>query len=90
MRHLLLGLLSVTVAACSTPTRYDVVIRNGTIYDGSGGEPIRGDVAINGDTIVVVGDIGSGVGATEIDAQGPGRRPGVHQHVELGRDAAAG
>jgi len=76
MRHLLLGILTVTVAACSTPTRYDVVIRNGTIYDGSGGEPIRGDVAVNDDTIVVVGDIGSAVGATEIDAQGLAVAPG--------------
>lgn len=76
MRLLILALISMTLASCASPTRYDIVIRNGTIYDGSGGAPIRGDVAINGDTIVVVGDIGSATGKTEIDAAGLAVAPG--------------
>jgi len=66
----------VALSACSSPTRYDIVIRNGTIYDGSGSEPVQGDVAINGDTIVAVGDIGQAVGTTEIDAAGLVVAPG--------------
>lgn len=55
---------------------YDVVIRNGTIYDGSGGPPIRGDVAVHGDSIVAVGDIGPARGELEIDATGMAVAPG--------------
>lgn len=54
---------------------YDVVIRGGTIFDGSGGEPRSGDVAIAGDTIAVVGRV-EGRGASEIDARGMAVAPG--------------
>src|SRR6185369_11754572 len=36
------------------PPEYDILIRNGTIYDGSGGAPFVGDVAIKGDSIAAV------------------------------------
>lgn len=68
--------LLTALCACSASTRYDIVIRNGTIYDGSGGAPMQGDVAVNGDTIVAVGDIGSATGSTEIDATGLAVAPG--------------
>jgi N-acyl-D-amino-acid deacylase len=54
----------------------DVVLRGGTIYDGSGGEPVVGDVAIDGDSIVAVGDIGDLEGATEVDVTGRAVAPG--------------
>ena len=63
-------------SACAAPTQYDVVIRNGTVYDGSGGAPVIADVAINGDTIVSVGAIGDATGRTEIDAKGLAVAPG--------------
>lgn len=66
----------MTIAACAAPTQYDIVIRNGTVYDGSGSAPIAGDVAINGDTIAAVGAIGSARGRTEIDAKGLVVAPG--------------
>ena len=66
----------MTIAACAAPTEYDIVIRNGTVYDGSGSAPIVGDVAINGDTIAAVGAIGSATGRTEIDAKGLAVAPG--------------
>src|SRR3546814_10126959 len=47
----------------------DLVIRNGTIYDGTGGDPFQGDVAIAGDRIVAIGKF-DGQGAEEIDATG--------------------
>jgi len=76
MRIMAVSLSLVALAACSSPTRYDIVIRNGTIYDGSGSEPVQGDVAINGDTIVAVGDIGQAIGTTEVDAAGLAVAPG--------------
>src|SRR5678810_480143 len=41
------------------PDEYDVVIHNGTIYDGSGGPPFVGSVAIQGDTIAAVTEAGT-------------------------------
>ncbi|NNK48262.1 MAG: D-aminoacylase, partial [Gemmatimonadetes bacterium] len=66
----------MAVAACGAPQEYDVVIRDGTIYDGSGAEPYRGDVAIQGDSIAAVGNLGRAVGTTEIDATGLAVSPG--------------
>ena len=54
----------------------DVVIRNGTIYDGSGGEPYAADVAIDGDTIAAVMPAYDGHGDHEIDARGLAVAPG--------------
>jgi len=69
----------------ASANEYDVIIRNGMIYDGSGSAPYKGDVAIQQDRIAAVGDLGDARGKTEIDAAGKARVPGVHQHVELGR-----
>jgi N-acyl-D-amino-acid deacylase len=66
----------MALSACAPPTQYDVVVRNGVIYDGTGGDPITGDVAINGDTIAAVGAIGDAAGRTEIDAKGLAVAPG--------------
>jgi N-acyl-D-amino-acid deacylase len=77
MRLLAAGILTMfAVPACSSGPDYDIVIRHGTIYDGSGGNPIQGDVAIKGDTIAAVGAIGAGKGLTEIDATGLAVAPG--------------
>lgn len=55
---------------------YDLIIRNGTLYDGSGNPPITGDVAINGDRIVTVGKLADAAGKTEFDAKGLAVAPG--------------
>lgn len=55
---------------------YDVVIRNGTIYDGRGGRPYAGDVALRDDTIAAVGSLGRARGRQEIDATGLAVAPG--------------
>ncbi|HSP14034.1 MAG TPA: D-aminoacylase [Thermoanaerobaculia bacterium] len=68
--------LALGCATTRVPARYDAVIRNGLIYDGSGSAPRRGDVAITGDTIAAVGDIGSARGSIEIDAHGRAVAPG--------------
>ena len=68
-------LLIVSVVASAQQFEYDVVIRNGSIYDGSGGDPVKGDVAIRGDRIVAVGTV-TGKGRTEVDAKGMAVAPG--------------
>ena len=64
------------LTACAAPAQYDVVLRNGTIYDGSGSPPFVGDLAMNGDLIVGIGDLGRAEGRTEIDATGLAVAPG--------------
>mgnify|MGYP001827260460 FL=1 len=71
-----LAIAVVFSVGCGTPDEYDVVLRSGTVYDGSGGDPFVGDVAINGDTIVALGELGRAVGRTEIDATGLAVAPG--------------
>lgn len=67
MKYLTL-LTLVLLAACTAGPEYDVILRNGTIYDGSGSAPFVGDVAILGDIIAAIGDLKSSRGKTEIDA----------------------
>ena len=55
---------------------YDVVVRNGTVYDGSGSEGFIADVAISGDRIAKIGPKLSGKGKKEIDAAGMAVAPG--------------
>ena len=54
---------------------HDILIRNGTIYDGSGGAPFVADVAINGDTITEIGQV-DGRARQTIDAAGLAVAPG--------------
>lgn len=70
-------LLAATLAlsACSSPD-YDVIIRGGTVYDGSGDAPVTADVGLRADTIAAVGDLSAASGATEIDAEGLAVAPG--------------
>ena len=63
---------------------FDLVIRNGTIVDGLGGDPYRGDVAVSDGVIVAVGSV-DGTGAREIDATGLLVTPGfvdLHTHYD--------
>jgi N-acyl-D-amino-acid deacylase len=54
----------------------DLIIRNGVLYDGGGGAPFHGDVAILGDTIVAVGPRIAVRGREEMDAAGLAVAPG--------------
>jgi len=56
-RILLVSLLSIALLYCSGPATYDLVLRNGTLVDSSGGTSFQGDIAINGvDTVLPFGD----------------------------------
>ena len=71
-----LCLAALSACSFSPGEQYDVILRGGTIYDGSGGPPVVGDVAIRGDSIVAVGDVGSAGAATELDVTGLAVAPG--------------
>ncbi len=63
-------------AAPPAPPRYDIVIRGGTVYDGSGGRPFVADVAVKGDRIVAIGPHLHGRGSSEVNARGKAVSPG--------------
>src|SRR5437588_145879 len=72
------GLLATSAAAPphKSAADYSVIIHGGTIYDGSGGAPYVGDVALKGDKIVYVGQHAAGRAARTIDATGKAVSPG--------------
>ena len=55
---------------------YDLILRNGTIYDGSGAEGAPGDLAINGEHIAALGHLKEDHGRREIDLHGLALAPG--------------
>ena len=76
---LLLGLAGLLLGGpgeAQPPAAYDVIIRGGTIYDGRGGAPYVGDVAISGDRIARVARRIPGRGRREVDARGLAVAPG--------------
>ncbi len=74
-------------------TRCDIAFRNATIVDGTGAAGFAGDVAVNGDRIAAVGDLGGMAAGREVDCAGAVLAPGfidVHTHDDralLMRDA---
>ncbi|MCB9760809.1 MAG: amidohydrolase family protein [Alphaproteobacteria bacterium] len=63
---------------------HDLVIRNGTLYDGSGAPPVQADVAVDDGRITAVGSV-PGQGRREIDATGCIVTPGfvdIHTHYD--------
>jgi len=70
------NLALATAAAPETGKVHDVVLHGGSIYDGSGGKPYLGDVAIDGDRIAYVGPKRDLVGRTDIDVHGGAVAPG--------------
>jgi N-acyl-D-amino-acid deacylase len=63
-------------AAAAGTHVHDVVIRNALIYDGSGGTPYSGDIAVDGDRLAYVGVHRALEGHREIDAHGQAAAPG--------------
>ncbi|MBY0336706.1 MAG: D-aminoacylase [Acetobacteraceae bacterium] len=63
--------------------RCDLVIRNATVFDGTGAARYRADLAVQGDRIAAMGDLGSAQGLREVDAKGMALAPGfidAHTH----------
>jgi N-acyl-D-amino-acid deacylase len=68
--------LLLLACGCVSNAKYDVLIRNGQIVDGSGSPAYKGDIGITADTIAGIGDLRNAKGFTEIDAEGLTVAPG--------------
>lgn len=84
MLRTLVLLLFILLAACQKPTPYDVIIRNATLYDGSGNKPFVADLAIQHDTIAFIGDLSSARATNDIDATGLALSPGFINMLSWG------
>jgi N-acyl-D-amino-acid deacylase len=63
---------------------HDIVVRGGQLVDGTGREPVRGDLAIDDGIITALGEV-EGAGRQEIDAEGHMVTPGfvdIHTHLD--------
>ena len=72
----ILGVLSFLGCSDNATRDFDILIRNGTIVDGSGDPGFPGDVGIVGDTVVEIGDLTGKTAAKTIDAEGLVVSPG--------------
>jgi N-acyl-D-amino-acid deacylase len=64
---------------------HDLIIRNGTVVDGTGAPALRADIAIDGDRITAIGDLSTAIASREIDASGLVVSPGfvdLHTHLD--------
>jgi N-acyl-D-amino-acid deacylase len=80
---LLFGLL-LALSSCGEQQVYDVVIRHGQVYDGSGTAAQQNDIGINKDTIAFIGDLSSAKGKKEIDAKDLAVSPGFINMLSWG------
>lgn len=76
MKKVIPFLVIITVFASCQKQKYDIVIRGGTVYDGSGNPGVVTDVGINSDTVAFIGDLSKAIGTKEIDAKGLAVAPG--------------
>ncbi len=68
--------LTTSFAQGGPSPKFDVIIRGGTIYDGTGGKPYVADVGITGDVVTSIGDLSRSKAKLEVDAAGMAVAPG--------------
>jgi N-acyl-D-amino-acid deacylase len=81
----LLLICSILIQCKSKDPEFDILISNGTIYDGTGSEPFQGDLGIKADRIISIGDLSNSTAVETIDARGLVVSPGfidMHTHLE--------
>lgn len=69
-------LLALILASCQPKITYDIILRNGTVYDGTGSAAVTEDIAISGDTIAAIGDLKTARAGKVIDVSGLAVAPG--------------
>ena len=74
--NLFLPLCLLTIFSCTESESFDILIKNGTIADGTGQTTFVGDIGINADTLAAIGDLKTAKGTLEIDASGLVVAPG--------------
>ena len=66
---------------------YDILIAGGEVYDGSGGAPVRADVAVSGDKIAKIGPVERSLARRVVDASGQAVTPGFINMLSWSTDS---
>jgi N-acyl-D-amino-acid deacylase len=89
-------LLTILLCACRTQSAapgkaaesdYDLIIRHGAVYDGSGGAPASADVGVRSQRIAAIGDLSKAHATREVDARGLAVAPGFINMLSWAQDA---
>jgi len=82
-----IGRLALAADEKAAAEDFDVLIRGGWIYDGSGNPPRRADLGIKGDRIAAVGDLAKATAKTVVDATDLAVAPGFINMLSLSTDS---
>jgi N-acyl-D-amino-acid deacylase len=82
-----LCLLLACLAGVASAEQVDLLIRNGVIYDGSGGPPVRGGVAVRDGRVVATGDVSDYTASNAVDAKGLAIAPGFINMLSWATDS---
>ena len=84
-KYLFILLLLLVITNCKNEPAFDIIILNGTVYDGTLDEPALIDIGIKGDKIIALGSLADENANKIINAQGLSVSPGfidLHVHLE--------
>ena len=82
---------AVALAGCQVKAPapdYDVIIRHGSVYDGSGGQPLLTDIGVRGQRIAAIGDLTKAQRRARSRRHGMAVAPGLRQHAVVGAGLA--
>ena len=88
LRYLIFLVIGFFGQIASAGPPFDVIIKGGTVYDGTGAEGRVTDIAIRGDRIAGIGDLANATAKTTIDARGLAVAPGFINMREINNVAA--
>jgi len=78
-KPILIAVLATVLSSCQIGgprPDFDVIVRNGTVYDGSGSQPSKVDIGVRGERIASIGDLSRAHAVREVDAKGAAVAPG--------------
>jgi len=87
MRYIFFIIILLAFSCKLHHSDYDLIIHNGMIYDGNGGDPYPGDIGIKDDTIAFIGDLSGISSRLSIDAKGMAVAPGFRNMLSWANES---
>lgn len=90
MKRFLTGLVALVLSGCATPVQqdaYDVILRHGVVYDGTGAPGVHADVAIRDGRIAAIGNLSAARAREDVDVHGQAVAPGFINMLSQATDS---